>query len=461
MNKKFKENILLIGLLSAIISTNIYVSVPNLDLISKEFMISDFLVSIISGSFFFFYGVSAVVWGYLIDALNINRRKGLYVAVLAVILFDTLAGISPSPYVLLLANILIGISLGFSIPALYGIIIDYFPLEDRIFAIAIWNLLSSLGSSTGYAISFASGYLLNWRVAFLIVAGTQSISFLALRFIREPKKGESESILKEIYEKGRNYNYRLNERDFLDTILRKTNYFLILQSFFISAGWGAYMGWGIHFMTREVGLNKVQAAAILGLVGLGGASSLIMAKFVQRFQNINLRFKLFIAGFFVAFEGTSYIIMYSILKFIHLSIADGDMLQSVIILLSTIASNSLLALSILLGALGNFMGSTAGPIRGTVVSEVNLPEEKSALYGVLIVSDHVGRSLGIVLVGSISFIFGSLYLGLIVSFSLYYIGSLSWFKATKTYMKDREKFIRVLNHRKEEILSKRHNSTNS
>jgi len=453
MDKKLRRNILLLGLLSATISTNIYVSVPNLDLISREFMVGDFLVSIIAGSFFFFYGISAVVWGYLIDAFNINRKKGLYLAVLAAILFDLLAGVSNSAYVLLLANVLIGISLGFSIPAIYGVIIDYFPLEGRIFAIAIWNLLSGLGSSAGFAFSFASGYLFNWRIAFFIIAGTQSISFLALRFIREPKKGESEHILKEVFDRGKNYDYRLSEKDFLNTILKKTNYFLILQSFFISAGWGAYMGWGIHFMTREVGLDKIQAAAILGLVGLGGASSVIMAKFVQRFQSANLRLKLFIAGFLVAGEGTSYIIMYSLLKFINPGIANGDIIQSVIILLSTIASNSLFAFSILIGASGNFMGSIAGPIRGSVVSEVNLPEEKSALYGVLIVSDHVGRSLGIVLVGMVSSIFSSLYLGLIASFSLYYIGSLSWFKATRTYVRDREKFIKVLNHRKKKILS--------
>ena len=453
MDRELRRNILLLGLLSATISTNIYVSVPNLDLISKEFMVGDFIVSVIAGSFFFFYGISAVIWGYLIDAFNINRKKGLYLAISAAILFDLLAGLSNSAYVLLLANILIGISLGFSIPAIYGVIIDYFPLEERIFAIALWNLLSGLGSSAGFAFSFASGYLSNWRTAFFIIAATQSISFIALKSIREPRKGESELVLREVFERGKKYDYRLNERNFINAIFKKTNYFLILQSFFISAGWGAYMGWGIHFMTREAGLDKVQAAAILGLVGLGGASSVIMAKFVQKFQEINLRLKLFIAGFLVAGEGTSYIIMYSLLKFIHPGIASTDILQSVMILLATIGSNALFALSILIGASGNFMGSTAGPIRGTVVSEVNLPEEKSALYGVLIVSDHVGRSLGIVLVGAVSSILSSLYLGLLASFSLYYIGSISWFKATKTYMRDREKFLRILNHRKAEILS--------
>ncbi len=452
MDKQLRKNILLLGLLSATISTNIYVSVPNLDLISKEFLVGDLLVSIIAGSFFFFYGVSAVFWGYVIDALNINRRKGLYLAIFSAIIFDLFAGLSNNAYLLLISNILIGISLGFSIPAIYGVIIDYFPLEERIFAIAVWNLLSGLGSSAGFALSFASGYFFNWRIAFFIIAITQTISFIALKFIREPKRGESEHILREVFEKGKNYDYRLNKREFIGTIFKRTNYFLLIQSFFISAGWGAYMGWGIHFMTREAGLDKVQAAGILGLVGLGGASSIILARIVQRFQKIDLVIKLIIAGLLVAGEGTSYIIMYSLLKWIHPGIAASDIITSIILLLSYITSNTTFALSIFIGASGNFMGSAAGPIRGTVISEVNLPEEKSALYGMMIVSDHVGRSLGIVLVGAISSLFNSLYLGLLASFSLYYIGSISWIKASKTYLRDRKRFIKKLNHRKKRIL---------
>jgi len=452
MNNELRRNLLSLGFLSATISTNIYVSVPNLDLISSEFMISDFVVSIVAGSFFFFYGLSAVFWGFIIDRFNLSRKRGLFYALIAAIIFDLIAGFADNAYILLICNILIGISLGFSIPALYGVIVDYFPVEKRIFAIAIWNLLSSIGSSAGFAFSFISGIFGSWRYAFYIAAFVQVISLIVLSLIKEPLKGQSEAVLKEVFEKGFTYDYILDEKEFIKTVLKKTNYFLVAQSFFISASWGAYMGWGIHFMTREAGLDKIQAVAVLGLVGLGGATSVLLARFVERFQKVNLKIKLILAGIFVAIEGTAYITMYSIIRMLSPNISAEEIITSVVLLLSTLSQNSLFLLAIIIGAIGNFMGSTANPIRGSVISEVNFPEEKSALMGVMVVSDHVGRSVGIVLVGIISTITNSLYLGLVSSFTLYYIGTISWLFASKSYLKDREMFIRVLEHRSKIII---------
>lgn len=454
MKSETRRNLLSLGFLSATISTNIYVSVPNLDLISSEFMVNDFVVSIIAGSFFFFYGLSAVFWGFVIDRFNLSRKRGLYYALIAAIIFDLIAGIANNPYILLLCNVLIGIFLGFSIPAIYGVIVDYFPIEKRLFAIAVWNLLSSIGSSAGFAFSFASGIFGSWRYAFYIVAFVQVVSLIVLKIIREPLKGRSEDILKEVFEKGLTYDYILDEKEFIKTVLKKTNYFLVAQSFFISASWGAYMGWGIHFMIREAGLDKVQAVAILGLVGLGGSMSVLLAKIVERFQKIDLKIKLVLAGFFVGAEGTAYIIMYSLIRILSPNISAGDIITSVILLLNTLAQNSLFLLAIMIGAIGNCMGSTAGPIRGSVISEVNFPEEKSALIGVMVVSDHIGRSAGIVLVGIISTITNSLYLGLISSFTLYYIGAISWLFASKSYLRDREYLVKTLKSRRDLIIKR-------
>lgn len=456
MNENTK-NLILLGLLSSAVSTNIYLSVPNLDLISKEFVINDLVVSIIASSFFFFFGLAAVFWGFVIDKYNLNRKRGLIYAILLAICFDMLASVASNAYVLLIANIMIGISLGFSVPAIYGVIVDYFPLEKRLFAIAVWNLLSAIGSTLGYAFAFASGILGSWRYAFIIAAIALIISLSFLGIIREPIKGQSEKELKELFEKGVLYDYTLNEQEFILTLSRKTNALLALQSLFISAGWGAYMGWGIHFITREAYLDKIQAAAILGLVGLGGASSIILARIVQRFQTANLKIKLFLAGIFVSAEGTAYIIMYSLLKMLNIDIASSEIITSIMKLLETLSQNKIFLTAIIIGAIGNFLGSTAGPIRGSVISEVNAPEEKSALMGTMVVADHIGRSIGIFLVGVISFITKSLYIGLIVSFALYYIGGLSWFFASKSFLADRNRLLDILEKRKSELLNRNKN----
>ncbi|MEX2689938.1 MAG: hypothetical protein Q6351_006410 [Candidatus Njordarchaeum guaymaensis] len=108
--------------------------------------------------------------------------------------------------------------------------------------------------------------------------------------------------------------------------------------------------------------------------------SVLLSRAVQKFRKINLRVKLFLAGIFVAVEGSSYIIMYALLRITNLNIATQDIMTSIMLLLSTLAHNAVFPIAILVGAFGNFMGSSAGPIRGSIISEINAPEEKKRSY---------------------------------------------------------------------------------
>lgn len=188
--------------------------------------------------------------------------------------------------------------------------------------------------------------------------------------------------------------------------------------------------------------------------------SVLLSRAVQKFRKINLRVKLFLAGIFVAVEGSSYIIMYALLRITNLNIATQDIMTSIMLLLSTLAHNAVFPIAILVGAFGNFMGSSAGPIRGSVISEINAPEEKSALIGTMMVAEHIGRSLGIFTVGLISFLVSSLYFGLIASFSLYYLRSIAWFLTNRYYHNDKKKLLETLAIRKEILLKKHRTQKN-
>ena len=76
------------------------------------------------------------------------------------------------------------------------------------------------------------------------------------------------------------------------------------------------------------------------------------------------------------------------------------------------------------------------------------------------VAEHIGRSLGIFTVGLISFLVSSLYFGLIVSFSLYYLGSIAWFLTNRYYHNDRKKLLETLAIRKEILLKKHRTQKN-
>ena len=88
---------------------------------------------------------------------------------------------------------------------------------------------------------------------------------------------------------------------------------------------------------------------------------------------------------------------------------------------------------------GAMVGSTTRPINETIISEVNLPEERALILGYLIIFELLGKSLGVTFTGFISTITGYLLYGLIGSLSFYYLGGLIWFLVAKEYGKDRDR----------------------
>ncbi len=444
----------LLSLYSFLISINIYIVPPNYDLIKLEMNLTDFQVSIINGLFYLAIGVSALNWAYVTDSLRLSRKKILVLTTGTASLLNYLASLSTSFYLLLVFYMLTGLLLGSSYSIVFAMISDNFSVQGRLSALAIWNLMQGLGASTGFALSFIVGGLYGWRVAFLIGSIAILLSIILLGFIKEPRRGESEHYIKKLYEHGLDYDYRLTYSGLFRSFSRKTNRYLFLEYLSISVGWGAYSAWGLHYIRSVMNITKLEAGLILGVIGIGGALHVLVANYLQRFQKSKLSRKLLYASVFSIIEGTAYIVFFSVIPSIKLISDPSSLTNQIMVVINGLVENKTFLGVVLLAAFGNMLGTTEKPINTSTISEVNLPEEKASILGYMLIFELLGKFIGSMLTGGISTLYGSLYWGLLGSLSFYYVGSLAWVLARRSYLKDREQMVLQLKERYDRIAEK-------
>lgn len=452
MKKESFLTLLAIGIYSALISANIYMAAPNFNLLKDEFKATDVVVSLVSSLFYLALGSFSIIWAYIIDKNRWSRKKAL--ALLTILASSSLVFVARSTNIieLILFYTLTGVFLGGSFSLIFGILSDKYPLKIRLAILAIWNLMYGIGSSAGYFISIIIGEASGWRNVFLTSSTLIGLSIIPLAFIKEPRIGESEELLKPIFERKLNYTFKLKLKNIGKAINKPTNKNIFLQYLFLSVGWGAYSGWAIHFIMRETGLSKTNTAVILGFIAVMGAFHVYIAQLVQAKQGEKLHKKLTFGAFFSAIEGTAYIALFSFLPRVQIKPIEGSILNQIAGILLSLLNYPHIFVILIFAGIGNMLGSTTKPIDTATISEINLPEEKATIVGYLYIFELIGKSLGVFLAGAISTITGNLKLGLLLCLLFYYFGSIMWYLASKTYWRDRENQQKILVTRVSDLL---------
>ena len=255
--------VLILGLVYALNIADRYVVSTVLEPIRLEFHLSDSGVGWLTGvSLAFFYITVGIPISQLAD--RSNRRNIVAAAMATWSAMTALLGLTQNFWQFLFARIGVGIGEAGGTPPSTSIIADYFPREQRAFALTLYALGLPLGAWLG---SNVAGQVVehfrNWRAAF-IALGVPGIVFglIILLTVREPKRGRFES---------------LAAREAPKVSLRDTLRFLWSQrsAWHINAagtiiclwGWGL-MYWTQTFLERAYGLTTAEAGTRLGTIYL-------------------------------------------------------------------------------------------------------------------------------------------------------------------------------------------------
>jgi MFS family permease len=164
---------------------------PLAEPIRREFHLTDTQLGWLGTIFTLLYAVVGVPFGRLADSWS--RKKLL---ALGLIVWSSLTGAASlvTSYAMLVVTRLgVGVGEAVCAPAGTSWIGDLFPAHKRSRALAFFMMAVPLGTALSYMVSGPAAQKFGWRTALVIAALPALILTPALIFVREPRRGASES----------------------------------------------------------------------------------------------------------------------------------------------------------------------------------------------------------------------------------------------------------------------------
>ena len=159
--------------------------------IRKEFGLSDASLGLLGTAFTLLYAFVGVPLGVLAD--RIGRKGILSVGVFVWSLLTAGSGLAQSFWQIFALRLGVGVGEASCAPAATSLIGDLFPASWRAKALAIFMLGLPVGVALSFAVSGTVAKQYGWRMAFFVAGIPGILCAIAVLFIKEPKRGASES----------------------------------------------------------------------------------------------------------------------------------------------------------------------------------------------------------------------------------------------------------------------------
>lgn len=232
--------------------------------VKEEFGASDTQMGLLVGfAFALLYTIAGIPIARWADTGN--RRNIIALGLLVWSGMTVLSGFAKSFLHLALARVGVGIGEAAGSPPAHSLIADYFALDRRATALAIY----ASGAFVGGALAFlAGGYLreyFDWRTAFIVVGAPGILLALVVRLtVQEPPRGLSEQRTGE--------QARSTFMDTLRFLLASRAWVIMMAGYSLLSLTGyAVLMWGFEFFARVHAMDPIRIGQLMGVViGAGG-----------------------------------------------------------------------------------------------------------------------------------------------------------------------------------------------
>jgi len=342
---------------------------PNITAIELEFGITDADIGNISALFTVIGAIISLAWGYLAD--KGSRKILLLLSVLIGELPCLLTAFAANYTQFFILRILCGIGLGASFPIVFSLVADFFSEKERAKATALISGAIGLGSVLGMIIGGYGGAAWGWRVPFILVSAPNFL--FALLFwlsVKEPPRALSEENLREMIEQGFVYPRSIQLSDYKRLFTIPTNLLLFLQGMAGTVPWGAIPLFLVAYLQRVKGFDLTSATTVFMFFGLGNIVGIVSGGLVGGvlYRKAPSRVPLF--------SGITTIV--------------GAGMAVVVFTAPLVSYWTIVAL----GFLTAMMASLTGPNVKTMLMNVNVPENRGAIFSIFNLTDSLGTGFG-------------------------------------------------------------------
>jgi predicted MFS family arabinose efflux permease len=342
---------------------------PNITAIEQEFGITDADIGNISALFTVIGAIISLAFGYMAD--KGSRKILLLLSVVIGELPCLLTAFAANYTQFFILRILCGIGLGASFPIVFSLVADFFSEKERAKATALISGAIGFGSVLGMIIGGYGGAAWGWRVPFLLVSAPNFL--FALLFwlsVKEPPRALSEENLREMIEQGFVYPRSIQLSDYKRLFTIPTNLLLFLQGIAGTVPWGAIPLFLVAYLQRVKGFDLTSATTVFMFFGLGNIVGIVSGGLVGGvlYRKAPSRVPLF--------SGITTIV--------------GAGMAVVVFTAPLVSYWTIVAL----GFLTAMMASLTGPNVKTMLMNVNVPENRGAIFSIFNLTDSLGTGFG-------------------------------------------------------------------
>ena len=428
--------LLQIAIITVIQVSNQYIIIPNYNLIKTDLGVSDLVLGSMTGLYVFLSGISTVIWSYISDTTGIRRKWLMAITIFLAALFTYAIYLTSNIILFFLGRVVTGLFLGAIFPLSYSIIADFYESEKRTGAYMLWYIISGIGMAVGFGVSVLLGAYRGWRYPIyinsmlLLCIGTP----LSLILI-EPSRGIADVVKVSGREEEYTYKFRLSDARII--LSNKSNIYTAFEEFISTLPQGVLVAWITQYVVREMEATETVALIFLGLGMLGGLFGTIIAILADVLYKRNPRYRPLIAAV-SSFAQTIFFFIFLALP-IKLGITDPNPVNAAKEFLNVFRTNLLLPFAVSMFFFGMLFNSSIEPIKNSVISDINLPEQRAIVVSSISTVELFFRSAGIAIAGLISDLTGSIRITLIAFVLLYILAGNMWLNVVRHYPEDVEK----------------------
>jgi len=361
--------VLLISMLVILNADNLVLA-PNIDAIEKEFGVDDAAIGNISAIFMVIGAAASLVWGYLGD--KGSRKKLFFLSVVIGAVPCVLTALAQNYTQFFIIRVLTGFGIGASYPTAFSLVADLFEDKDRVRVAAFLAASVGFGTVLGTLVGGYGGAAWGWRVPFVVVGLPNFILAGIFWFlVKDPPRGMSEEGLKDLIAEGYVYPRTIRLSDYRRLFTVKTNLLLFLQGLAGSIPWGAIPLFLVAYLGRVRGLDLNAATTVFLFFGVGTILGILAGG---------------LAGGALYRRSPALVPILS-----GISTLVGTVLAVVFFAASWVQGYWVM---VGLGFLTATCASLTGPNVQAMVMNVNVPENRGAIFSVFNLTDCLGTGIG-------------------------------------------------------------------
>jgi MFS family permease len=375
---------------------------PLYALIARYFATNEATLGLITAVYILVTAASAAFWGYRGDQRN--RKNLLFYGTLLWGSAMILTGSAQTFGQFLLFQVMTAVGVGCISSIGFSVISDIIPAHRRGFALSLWSMSQALGGALGALLASSLGAY-NWRWPFWFIAAAGFLFAFFFLFTDEPQRGRAEPELVPLFTAGRTYEYRIAPTDIRHILARRSNIWLLLQTFFFTLAYGSTVWtprWAIARVQAEG--YSLEVATIVGnlfvtLFSIGGFFAIFTGHLGDIWQRRSPRGRTTLAAAGLL-GSVPFFIIFFFMPFKGLTLPQGDNLLAISwAVLASLFTNSWVIRAFLVAVIAMALYSADPPNWAALITDVNLPEHRGTIIGLTRVVRALGNALSVGLTG--------------------------------------------------------------